>query len=175
MFLFENFIIFALYIIISGGISNIFGYLIPRSSLNYDVFPYKPYKWEKEGTFYNKFHVTKWKKKVPDMSRILKLLYPKTLVYPPTASNIDRLLRESCVAEFIHTLLIAVSPLILRFIDGNWGIFYTACSIIGNIPYIIIQRYNRPKMRKLFASLLVKENKCASSEEIVNESVNIVM
>lgn len=166
---------FAVYIIVSGLISNILGYFIPRSVLNYNSFPYKTYKWEKDGEVYNKLYVSKWKKKVPDMSKLLKTLYPKEITYPPTSCHIDRLVRESCVAEFIHILLIALSPIIYRIIGGYWGWFYTVCSILGNIPYIVIQRFNRPKMKRLHASLCLKEAKSRCSEELINESIDIVV
>jgi len=170
----EGFVIFARYIIISGLLSHVVGYFLPRHVLNYDSFPYKSFKWECNGDYYNRFNIARWKKKVPDMSKVMRFIYPKALTYPVTSVQIDRLIRETCVAEFIHILLIALSPVLGRFIDGRIGVFYVVCSILGNIPYIMIQRYNRPKLIHLYNSLCVKEKKQAS-EELQNESVNIVM
>lgn len=166
---------YIIYIAISGMISNLLGYLIPREIINYDAFPYKSFKWENGGNIYNCFRVTKWKKKLPDMSRVLKTLYPKTVGYKPDSMQLDRLLRETCVAEFIHTMLIVVSPLVYRIIGGSLGNFFVVCNVLGNLPYIVIQRYNRPKLRRVYAALLKKEKQSRLSEEIANESIDFIV
>ncbi|MBP3580796.1 MAG: hypothetical protein J6K12_06075 [Clostridia bacterium] len=173
--MFESFIKFVSYIAVSGLLSNIFGYLLPRHLLNPDIFPYKSFKWEKDGRVYERIYVTKWKTKVPDMSKIIKSLYPKVLTRKPDSNQMNILILESCTAELVHVLLIAASPLLLRIIGGFWGKFYFVCNILGNIPYIIIQRYNRPKFKRVYALLCIREQKNHSLEETINESVNTVM
>lgn len=157
-------------------ISNVIGYLIPRDILNYDAFPYKDFKWEYGGNVYSRFKVAKWKKKLPDMSRVLKTLYPKTVSYKPNSAQLDKLLRETCVAEFIHIMLIVVSPIIYKIIDdGAVGNFFVVCNILGNLPYIIIQRYNRPKLKRVYEALRKREEQSHVSEELSNESIDFIV
>ena len=148
------FIELVVYVCISGFISNIAGYLVPREKINAYHFPYKSFLWEKDGQIYDKLNVRKWKNKVPDMSKYLDSLYPKSISSRPTASQMDRLIKESCVAEFIHVMLIASSPLCYLSIDSGYSMFFTVLYILGNVPYIIIQRYNRPSFKRIYNALL---------------------
>lgn len=168
----ETFIRFVFYVCVSGLTSNIFGVLYPRRYIKTDSFPFNSFRWENNGRIYEKIYVTKWKKKVPDLSKHLKLLYPKVLNTHPTSKQIDRLIRESCVAEAVHLLLILLCPLITCYIKGVAGKVYMILYALGNVPYIIIQRYNRPKFKSLYSSLLVRENNvCDSLEANVNENI----
>ena len=106
------FLKFVIYVCISGSISNIVGYLIRRDKINADSFLYSSFKWEKNGEIYRKIKVNKWKNKLPDMSKFLKMLYPKKMTHHPDSSHILRLIKESCVAECIHVMQIAASPLV---------------------------------------------------------------
>ena len=110
------------------------------------------------------------------MSKYLKkLLYPKTMGLRPSLFQVERLIKESCVAECIHTMLIAASPLISYFIDGPYGEFLTLIYALGNVPFIIIQRYNRPQLKSLYAQLLERKHIKQASEGRKNESPDIVM
>lgn len=166
---------FVIYVFLAGFISNTIGYLVPRNRINTDAFPYKSFKWEKEGMFYQSFKVKQWKTKVPDMSKILKTLYPKTLSYNPTPKRVQRLVQESCVAEFVHVMLIASAPLIDYYIDGPYGEFFTVLYMLGNIPYIVIQRYNRPSLKRLYVHLVKRESEKLNLGGIKREGIDIIL
>ena len=62
----------------------------------------------------------------------------------------------------IHFLLIIFAIPTIYFLDGAEGyIFFFIYGIIGNLPFIIIQRYNRPRLIKLLEKM-----------EKNNESIN---
>ena len=59
-------------------------------------------------------------------------------------------LRETCVAEFIHVLLSILGFGAVFIVGGAWGwIISIVYFLAGNLPYIIIQRYNRPRLLRL--------------------------
>ena len=56
-------------------------------------------------------------------------------------------------AEFTHFVLILLGFYALRLWPGTGGAVVTAIYILfGNLPFLIIQRYNRPRLQKLLAA-----------------------
>ncbi len=163
------------YVCISGVISNIIGYIVPRNNINAYAFPYNSFSWEQDGKVYDKLNVRKWKNKVPDLSKHVNFLYTKQIVSRPTPAQVDRLIRESCVAEFIHTMLIAATPLCYFSIDSGYAELFAMLYALGNLPYIIIQRYNRPTFKRLYFQLLERENQKIVSGGKTHESADIVL
>ena len=65
-------------------------------------------------------------------------------------SRLPRMLQETCVAEFIHVLLSILGFGAVFIVGGAWGwIISIVYFLAGNLPYIIIQRYNRPRLLRL--------------------------
>ncbi|MBQ7801301.1 MAG: glycosyl-4,4'-diaponeurosporenoate acyltransferase [Oscillospiraceae bacterium] len=136
----------AIYVAALGLISNPVGNLLPRRWFRAERFPYRPFSWEREGKIYEKLHIRVWKDRVPDMSRLLRSMVPKAVTARPTAESLDRLVRETCVAEAVHWALAVLSLGVLKIWKGLGGwICYGLC-LLGNLPFIIIQRYNRPRL-----------------------------
>ena len=70
------------------------------------------------------------------------------------------MLLETCVAELTHSLLCVIGLYCLRLWPGAGGmIIYWIYIVLFNLPYIFIQRYNRPRLMKLYKKLLVKETR----------------
>lgn len=146
-----------IYFILIGQGCFYFGLALPRKSFNENSFPYKSFKWEKDGKIYNKLYIKKWKSKVPDMSIITNLLFPKRVQANVTAEKLDRLIKESCVAEMIHYVLCVLSIGFYHIWKGKVGTIISVLYFIGNIPYILIQRYNRPHFISLRDRLILRE------------------
>jgi len=146
-----------LYAALCGLLAQIFGPRLPRRWFHPDKFPFAPRDWEQNGTVYRRLGVHLWKDHMIDMSRYVKSMVPKRIVHG-TAEEAQRLALEACVAEAVHWSLIAVSPGILILCPTGWGVsawlFYV---LLLNLPYIIIQRYNRPKFLRLAERLRCKE------------------
>lgn len=173
--LFSAFMELVVYVCISGVISNVVGYLVPRNNINADSFPYKSFSWEHNGEVYDRINVRKWKNKVPDLSRYVNFLYKKHLESRPTSEQLDRLIRESCVAEFVHIMLIVATPLCYLSIDSGYSLLFSVLYALGNLPYIIIQRYNRPTFKRIYVKLLEKEKSTIDLGGKSIESADIVL
>jgi len=133
----------------------LFGRILPKRWFRWDAFPYRPFSFEKNGTIYEKVNVKAWQNRVPDMSRILPWIMPKKeLSGKPSADHMERMLQETCVAELIHWL-VGISGFYALHLWPGWGgaalslLYFT----IGNLPFIVIQRYNRPRLRRLYTRL----------------------
>ncbi len=152
-----------LYFILIGQGCFYFGLALPREKFDEEGFPYKSFVWERNGRFYDKFHVKKWKSHVPDMSIITKLLFPKKVPSNITSKEVDRLIKESCVAEMIHYLLCILSVGFYHIWKGKTGVIISVFYFLGNLPYIMIQRYNRPNFISLRERLKLREERIANA------------
>ena len=111
-------------------------------------FPFRVRPWEQK--LYQALRVKQWQNTLPDMSRILPKLMPPKKMTADYGSRLPRMLQETCVAEFIHVLLSILGFGAVFIVGGAWGwIISIVYFLAGNLPYIIIQRYNRPRLLRL--------------------------
>ncbi len=148
-----------LYVAVIGALSNVFAIFIKREKLNEHKAPLKPFKWEKNGKVYDRLAIRKWKGRVPDMSKILKFLLPKQIRSGVTSKDLKALIKETCVAELVHEALILLSAAVLFICPGVQGVLLFVLCIAGNLPFIIIQRYNRPQYIKAERRLRNREER----------------
>lgn len=127
---------------------------IDEKYLTYNNALFKSRRFEQEGKLYSRFvKVKKWKKILPEIypfrQEVLKeALYRKQ---PGLDSEklIEKYLLESCRAELSHWL--AITPF---WIFGFFALplVIIPCMLLyalaANLPCIIVQRYNRPRIAK---------------------------
>lgn len=127
------------------------GRLLPKSWFHGDKFPYRCASWEAK--LFRFLRVHEWQDKVPDMSKIVPKLIPAKKLGTDFRAQLPRMIEETCVAEFTHFVLILLGFYALRLWPGTGGAVVTAIYILfGNLPFLIIQRYNRPRLQKLLAA-----------------------
>ena len=84
------------------------------------------------------------------MSRIMGDMVKKKLPDGNTPEGLRVLVLETCVAECVHWWLAVASLGIFFFWRGGWAVvFCLVYNLLGNLPFQIIQRYNRPRLRRL--------------------------
>ncbi len=103
------------------------------------------------------------------MSKICKHMVPKTFDIASDSGCLKRLLYETCVAEFIHWLLIIFGFYCKIIWKGNGGTVISIIWMLGNLPFIIIQRYNRPKIMKTYKKM--SEIECSGKVWLKRENV----
>ena len=148
-----------IYGLVVGIAAYFIGESLPRRWFHADRFPFRSRKWEKDGTVYRKLHVQNWKDHVPDMSRIMKNMVPKRLGVCPTSKQVRILVQETCVAETVHTVLCLFAPPIWFFWRNVIGALLMSAYILGNLVFVIIQRYNRPALISLAQRLEHREER----------------
>ena len=95
----------------------------------------------------------------------MKYMVPKRVSAKSTAEDIDRLLKETCVAEAVH-LTVCVFAFGVCFIsEALWGVLIWLAFTLINIPFILIQRYNRPHLKRLMGKMLLREEKLRAERE----------
>ena len=149
-----NFVKSTVYLALLSFSSFLLGRILPKSWFRYNLFPFKDFKFEKSGKIYLSTGVKKWKSKVPDMSTIMSFLIPsKKLPKAINADSVKEMLIENCIAEWIHYLLAVLGFGCVFIWENIGGWIVSVLYAIGNLPYIIIQRYNRPKLVRLLKSI----------------------
>ena len=128
--------------IIMGNVSKLF-----KKHLNYEQWWFKEKKFEKN--FYELLCVKKWKSKA--------LTYNPEL-FSLKENSLEEIANTTIKAELDHWIneLISLSTLLFAIPWGKFGIFLIIAivSMIFDAQFIIIQRYNRPRIVKI----LEKEN-----------------
>ncbi|MBR2020207.1 MAG: hypothetical protein IKA05_07390 [Clostridia bacterium] len=148
-----------LYVLALGIAAHYIGEALPRNWFHWDRFPYKPQKWERGGDVYEVLRIQDWKDHMPDLSRVMKDMLPKRVGMCPTSADVWALIRETCVAEAVHVVLCFLAPGVYLFWKNAVGWFLTALVVLGNLPFIMIQRYNRPILVGLAQRLEKREER----------------
>lgn len=123
---------------------------IPNRHFYYKKWMFRERRWENGGHIYEHlFGVKRWKAKLPDISDFIRWRFNKKHLTEIGTHYISEFLRESCKSEFTHWMIIFST---LTF--NLWSDFFSTLPIfifasILNLPYIIIQRYNRPRLIRL--------------------------
>lgn len=150
-----------IYYAVIGIIGFVVGRLVPKKWFVSDWFPYRSFGFEKDGAIYEKLKIKSWQNKALDMSKILPGIMPaKKLDKALDSKYIERMLRETCVAEFIHMLLCILGIYTFKIWRGLGGfLVFSVYTLLGNLPYILIQRYNRPKLQRLLIKVKQREER----------------
>ncbi|PQF24444.1 glycosyl-4,4'-diaponeurosporenoate acyltransferase CrtO family protein [Enterococcus mundtii] len=129
---------------ISFGVRQIADTFFERNRRWFRSFPF-----EKQGVIWEKkFRIKKWKDKLPDGTVIAKRGFDKSRLGKTDSAALKKFIIETQRAELTHWLLIA--PAFLFFLwNPKWAgwvmVFY---ALLVNVPFIMIQRYNRPRLER---------------------------
>lgn len=134
------------------------GEKLPRRWFNPEKFPFKSFSWENEGRIYEKIGIQWWKNRTPDMSKYMRRAFSKQGNLLRDPQHLRRLVVETCSGEFVHWVLIFLSPVFAILMD-EMGILAMLLYIVGNLVSLVIQRYNRPRIMKIIQR--IEKRKCA--------------
>ena len=141
------------------------GRLFKGMGLRWERWPFAARPWERGGRVYEGLGVRAWKDLVPDVSKVFPSIVPRKEITGHFGPELLRdMLAETCVAELVHDVLI-VAGLALPFLwPGLWGIVALLIYVLlGNLPFIIIQRYNRPRFVRLLEAAERRERRLADA------------
>ena len=148
-----------IYFILLGIITHFLGEALDRGRFDPERFPYRQFWWEKSGSVYKLLRVKRWKNKLPDAGDYWPDMQPKRIGTAITAEQLESLVIETCVSEYVHCVLCVLSLGACIIWQGRGGAVCCLISIFINLQFIIIQRYNRPHLLKLSKWLRVREER----------------
>lgn len=141
-----------LYMAALSALSFVVGRVVPKRWFRFEKAPWRAMKWEQNGRIYQKIAIQHWQNKVPDMSRVFPKLIPaKSMQTTPDQARLKLMIQETCVAELIHAVLCVLGLALLWLWRGIGGALCCLVYVLfGNLPFILIQRYNRPRLVRLY-------------------------
>ena len=100
--------------------------------------------WGFEVKFYKKLKVKQWKGNFPT--------YDPTL-FDPKLHSWDEIVQAMCQAELVHEVIVILSflPLFAAIPFGSFYVFFitSLLAALFDLCFVVIQRYNRPRVLKL--------------------------
>ena len=126
---------------------------IPRGYLAKERWLFRTRPWEQQGEIYHRlFGVRYWKKKLPSGGKIFGGFDMRSIA-SYEVPYLERWIIETRRSELCHWILIL--PSVLFFLwnppEVGWGMIVYA--ILFNLPMIITQRHNRPRLQALLESV----------------------
>lgn len=108
---------------------------------------------EREGRLYRSVGVHRWKDALPEAGSFFRGGFSKRYLAAREPAYLERYLAETCRAEASHWL--AALFMLNFFLWNPWytGVIMLAYGILTNLPFIIVQRYNRPRIAAMYRRL----------------------
>lgn len=114
--------------------------------------PGTDYSWERGGRIYEDgFAIKRWKDRLPDAARWFGGGFAKGTLAGLSPDYLQRFIRETWRGELCHWAAIACVPVFFLW-NPWWGdSIMVAYALTANLPCILVQRYNRQRLRRLLA------------------------
>ena len=139
--------------------------LLPDRWLEPELPLWRARRWEQDGRFYERvFRIRSWKRLLPDGGALWKKHgYQKRNLTNYSEENMRRFLIESARGELMHWLAISPFWVFGLFAPGYVVWIMLAYALAANLPCILAQRYNRPRVYALLNRLYPKSKNMHSS------------
>jgi len=133
---------------------------LPISNFDPQESKYQTKSWEKDGEIYEKiFHVRAWKKLIPSGARVYAGAFEIKNLPSYNFDYVERWLKEICRAEYCHWVMMLPGLLFFFWNSVEVAWWMVAYAVANNLVPIIMQRYNRPRVRRLLAQIEKKSHR----------------
>ncbi|WP_247741029.1 glycosyl-4,4'-diaponeurosporenoate acyltransferase [Cohnella sp. LGH] len=120
---------------------------LPLAFFLKDSVWFRLFFWEKSGNLWQRlFHVKRWKGRLIDGTVILKKGYGKKKLHGTGISDLKVFAAETKRAELTHWLSIVPAPLFFIWNPVWAGWVMILYAVMFNLPFIVVQRYNRGRI-----------------------------
>jgi len=144
---------FAAWLVIHIGIS-VIALHRPDRPFEKDSWLYRIRDWEQGGLFWQKrCAVRRWKAFLPDGGALFKKGFAKKHLQATDPVYLAAFIRESRRAEWTHWLTIPFALLFFLWNPPSVGVFMIVYALAVNLPCIVAQRFNRPRLQKWLGRL----------------------
>jgi len=120
---------------------------IPIERLDHRRWLFRTREWEQGGAVYQALlRIRKWKSLLPSGGRALGAGFSLAHVESRERGYLQRWAAESCRAELTHWLAMAPTALFVLWNPPVGLVANVVYAIAANVPCILVQRYNRPRV-----------------------------
>ncbi len=94
----------------------------------------------------NVLQITRWKPHLPEAGALFRGGFQKAELRSADATYLHRFAAETRRAEFSHWLTILLTGHFFLWLDPSIALVMPPLALIGNLPCILVQRYNRLRL-----------------------------
>lgn len=137
---------------------NVFGWLAIQVGLAWGFTkmpvawfsPGTGFSWEREGRCYEAvLRIKDWKDRLPDAAQWFGGGFAKRALIGTNRAYLERFVRETWRGELCHWCAIGCTPVFFLW-NPWWGDgIIVAYALAANLPCVVVQRYNRVRLRRL--------------------------
>lgn len=161
------------YLIRLGAFSFMLGRLLAKKDIPWERFRFKLFDGKREDEFLRLIKVGRWQKKVPDMSKVFTSVMPRKAITKDYRGQLPTMIKETYIAEVIHVALMFFGFKCCRIWKGLGGIVVSLLYFFGNLPYVLIQRYNRPRLIRLYERINTAQNAKQGEKSYENTDIEL--
>ncbi|KHE68188.1 hypothetical protein [Halobacillus sp. BBL2006] len=114
---------------------------------------YRLKRWEKNGNIYERLKIKKWKHRLPEARKWVNQGKGKTGIYLRNVTDFHTFKMQTNRSELSHWLQMLPAPFFFLFNPPWAGWIMMLYAVLFNLPFIMVQRYNRARIEKLRAYL----------------------
>ncbi|MEO6629277.1 MAG: hypothetical protein ABIP03_12000 [Aquihabitans sp.] len=108
--------------------------------------------WEHSGNWWQRrFRVLRWKDRLPEAGALFEGGRSKRHIGSRASVDLDIFRLETIRAERVHWLIMASTPVHLIWCRATIAVGMVVFGLAFNVPFIIIQRYNRGRIDRVLA------------------------
>ncbi len=156
-----NCILYTLLVVARAGID----LLIPERFLRPDGWWFRTREWERDGEWYrDQLHIDRWKDRLPSLRTAAR--FSKKRLTEASRRYFNRFITETCRAESNHLRAIASVMVMRLWTPVDLWLVCLLIAVVGNVPFIMIQRYNRPRLMRALERLERRELAAGGDPEL---------
>lgn len=106
--------------------------------------------WERDGSWYRKIGIRRWKDALPESNRLGGGDRPSKR-HLPSAGRLEEFVAETRRAEYVHVAIAASGVLFILWNPPWLAVVMVVFGVMFNLPFIAIQRYNRLRLDRVLA------------------------
>ena len=127
-------------------------HLVPDRWFARDTWVTRSRGWERGGrTYAERLRIRRWKDRVPDAGAWFDRDGSKRRVGGHSPAAVDRYLRETRRAEYVHGGILLATPAFALWNPWPLLLAMVGYGLLANLPCIAIQRYNRIRLERIAA------------------------
>lgn len=122
---------------------------LPQHRLERDPLLLKQRSWERGGKVYDRLNIRQWKERVPEAGAFFAGGVSKRAIPDRSTQALEAFAVETRRAEIGHWLAAIAGPLFILWNTLPVTAVMVLYGIVVNLPFIIIQRYNRFRINRI--------------------------
>lgn len=129
---------------------------LPERWFDPDRRSFRARRWERDGAVYDEhLGISRWKDRLPSLPTLER--FSKTSLTETSTAYLRQFILETCRAESNHKRSIVETWAFLIWNPWEFFLVILALSTLGHTPFLLVQRYNRPRLRRLLALAAERE------------------